>query len=57
MYKKIDTIFINSSKTFDSDRLLLNFRNIVNFKKVINILLYQILAYYMYGKILKIHTI
>ena len=57
MYKKIDTIFINSSKTFDPDRLLLNFRNIVNFKKVINILLYQILAYYMYAKILKIHAI
>ena len=49
----MDTIFTNSknSKTSDSHRLLLNLTDKKNKKKAINILLYQILAYNIYGKI------
>ena len=51
----MDTIFTNSknSKTSDSHRLLLNLTDKINLKKAINILLYQILAYNIYGKIQK----
>ena len=49
----MDTIFMNpeNSKTSDSHRLLLNLFYKINFKKVINMLLYQILAFTIHGKI------
>ena len=50
----MDTIFINSknSKTSDSRRLLLNFLDKIDLKKqVMNMLLYQILAFPIQGKI------
>ena len=49
----MDTIFVNSenSKTSDSHRLLLNFFHKIKLKKVINMLLYQILAFTIHGKI------
>ena len=49
----MDTICINSenSKTSDSYRLLLNLANRINLKKVINMLLYQTLAFTIHGKI------
>ena len=49
----MDTIFMNSknSKTCDSHRLLLNLTDKLNLKKVVNMLLYQILAFTLHGKI------
>ena len=49
----MDTIFMNSknSKTYDPRRLLLNFTDKINLKKVINMLLYQIFAFAIHGKI------
>ena len=50
----MDTIFINSknSKTSDSRRLLLNFLDKIDLKKqVMNMLLYQISAFPIQGKI------
>ena len=40
-----------NSKTFEPHRLLLNLTDKINLKKVINMLLYQILAFAIYGKI------
>ena len=47
------TIFINfeNSKPSDPHRLLLNLSDKINFKKMINMLLYQILASTVHGKI------
>ena len=42
-----------NSRTFDPHRLLLNLSEIINFKKVVNILLYQILAFYYTWKNIK----
>ena len=42
-----------NSRTFDPHRLLLNLLEIINFKKVVNILLYQILAFYYTWKNIK----
>ena len=49
----MDAIFMNSknSKTYDPHRLLLNLLDKINFKKSINMLIYQILAYTMHGKL------
>ena len=49
----MNTIFINSknSKTSDPRRLFLNLTGKINFKKVMNMLLYQILTYTVHGKI------
>ena len=49
----MDTMPMNSknSKTFEPHRLLLNPTDKINLKKVINMLLYQILAFAIYGKI------
>ena len=49
----MDTIFMNSqnSKTSDLHRLLLNLSDKINLEKVINMLLYQILAFTVRGKI------
>ena len=49
----MDTIFMNSknSKEPDPHRLLLILSGKVNFKKVINMLLYQILAFTLHEKI------
>ena len=49
----MDTIFMNSqnSKTSDLHRLLLNLSDKINLEKVINMLLYQILAFTVCGKI------
>ena len=49
----MDTIFMNSEngKTSDPHRLLLNLSDKINLKKVINMLLYQILAFTIQGKI------
>ena len=49
----MDTIFMNSktSKTYDPHRLLLNLLDKINFKKSINMLIYQILAYTIHGKL------
>ena len=49
----MDTMSMNSknSKTFEPHRLLLNLTDKINLKKVINMLLYQILAFAIYGKI------
>ena len=46
----MDTISENS-KTSDPHRILLNLSDKINFKKVINMLLYQILAFTIRGKI------
>ena len=42
----MDTIFMNSGngKTFDPHRLLLNYSDKIDLKRVTNMLLYQILA-------------
>ena len=40
-----------NSKTSDPHRLLLNIQDKINFKKVINMLLYQTLAFTIHGKI------
>ena len=50
---RMDTIFIISenSKASDPQRLLLKFSDKINFKKKINMLLYQILAFTIHGKI------
>ena len=47
----MDTIFMNSgnSKTFDPHRLLLNLSD--NLKRAINMLLYQILASVIQGRV------
>ena len=49
----MDTVFTNSenSKTSDSHRLLLNLSDKKNLKEVINMLLYQTLAFTIHGKI------
>ena len=49
----MDTIFLNSrnSKTSDAHRLLLNLSGKINLKEVIVMLLYQILAFTINGKI------
>ena len=50
---RTDAIFMNykNSKTSDLHRLLLNLSDKINLKEVINVLLYQILAYTIHGKI------
>ena len=45
-----------NSKTSDLHRLLLNLSDKINLEKVINMLLYQILAFTVRGKIQKCHT-
>ena len=40
-----------NSKTYDPHRLLLNLLDKINFKKSINMLIYQILAYTIHGKL------
>ena len=54
----MDTIIMNprNTKTSDTRRLLLNLSDKVNLKKVINMLLYQILAFIVHGKVQKSHT-
>ena len=54
----MDTIFMISEyiKTSDPHRLLLNLSDEIDIKGVINMLLYQILAYTIHGKILKSYT-
>ena len=54
----MDTIIMNprNTKTSDTRRLLLNLSDKVNLKKVINMLLYQILAFTVNGKVQKSHT-
>ena len=56
----METKFTNSrnSKTFDPRRLLLNLKKDlkIDLKKVINMLLYQILAFNIHGKFLKGYT-
>ena len=49
----MDAIFMNSknSKTYDPHRLLLNLLDKINFKKSINMLIYQILAYTIHEKL------
>ena len=49
----MDTIFMNSgnSKTSDPERLLLNLLDKINVRAVIDMLLYQILAFTTQGKI------
>ena len=49
----MDTIFLNSKNRERSDpnRLLLNHPDKINLKRVINMLLNQILAYTIHGKI------
>ena len=49
----MDTIFMNSgnSKTSDPERLLLNLLDKINLRAVIDMLLYQILAFTIQGKI------
>ena len=48
----MDTIFMNSGKSKRSDphRLLFNLSDKTNSKKVINMLLHQILAFTIHGK-------
>ena len=50
---KMDTIFLNSknSGTSDSHRLLLNLTDKIDLTTVMNMLLYQALAFTIYGKI------
>ena len=43
-------------KTSDPQRLLLNYSDKIDFKKVLNIFFYQFLAFTINGKILKSHT-
>ena len=45
-----------NSKTYDSHTLLLNLSDITDLKEAINMLLYQILALAIHGKIHKSHT-
>ena len=45
-----------NTKTSDTRRLLLNLSDKVNLKKGINMLLYQILAFTVHGKVQKTHT-
>ena len=54
----MDIIFMNSKNNGTSDplRLLVNLTNKINLKKVINMLLYQILALTIQGKIQKRDT-
>ena len=54
----MNTIIRNSENSKASDRheLLLNLQDKINFKKAINMLLYQIVAYNIHGKLLKSHT-
>ena len=49
----LNTIFMNSknSKTSDLHKILLNLTEKINLKKEINLLLYQMLAYTIHGKI------
>ena len=49
----MDTIFMNSenSKTSDPHRLILNLLHKINLKEVLNMLLYQTLAFTIHGKI------
>ena len=49
----MNTVFMNSknSKTSDPQRLLPNLTEKINLKEVISMLLYQILAYAIHGKI------
>ena len=49
----MDTIFINSekSKTSDPHRLLFNLSDKIDFKKVINVLRYQIVTFAINGKV------
>ena len=54
--QKIDNIFMNSEniKTSDSQSnitIIINLSDKINLKRVINKLLYQILAFIMHGKI------
>ena len=53
LQKKIDTTLMNpeKSKTTDRHKLLLNLTDEINFKKVMNMLLYQTLAFSVRGKI------
>ena len=53
LQNRIATIFMNSknSKTSDPHRLLLNLSDKIDLKKVINMLLYQILSFTIHGKI------
>ena len=54
---KINFIFMNSknSETSDPHRLLLNFTDKTDKRRQINIFLYQILAFFIHGKIFKNH--
>ena len=49
----MDTIFVNSenSKTCDPQSILLNLTDKINLTEVISLLLYQILAFTIHGKI------
>ena len=49
----MDAIFMNSenNKTSDPHRLLLNLLDKIDFKKVMNTLLYQTLTFTLHGKI------
>ena len=46
----------DNSKTSDPNRVLVNLSDKINFKKVINMLLHQPLAFTRHGKIEKSHT-
>ena len=52
----MNTIFMNfeNSKISDSHRLLLNLLEKIIYKGVINVLIYQVLAYTMQGKMKKV---
>ena len=53
LQNRMNTIFMNSgnSKTSDPERLLLNLLDKINVRAVIDMLLYQILAFTIQGKI------
>ena len=53
LQNRMNTIFMNSgkSKTSDPERLLLNLSDKINLRAVIDMLLYQILAFTIQGKI------
>ena len=53
----MNTIFMNSEngKSSDPHRLLLNLTDKIDLRRKINILLYQILAFTIHGKISKSH--
>ena len=53
LWKRMGTIFMNSgkSKIPDLHRLLLNLSDKIKLREVINMLLYQILAFAIHGKI------